>query len=40
LGFANAQPQRIASSPRKRSTELMPTGFIQLPRLQDVSQGW
>ena len=31
---SNCQPRLIASSPRKRSTELMPTASSSLPRLQ------
>ena len=34
------QPWRIASSPRKRSTELMPTDSSSCARLQAVSHGW
>ena len=39
LGGGNFQPSFSASSPRKRSTELMPTGSSTLPRLHEVSQG-
>ena len=35
-----ASPARIASSPRKRSTELIPTASSSWARLQEVSQGW
>ena len=34
------QPRSIASSPRKRSTELMPTASSSWARLQAVSHGW
>jgi hypothetical protein len=33
-------PFRIASSPRKRSTELIPTAASTCARLQTVSHGW
>ena len=35
-----SSPRRIASSPRKRSTALMPTASSSWPRLQAVSHGW
>jgi hypothetical protein len=37
---STVQPRLIASSPRKPSTELIPTASSSCPRLQDVSQGW
>lgn len=39
-GASTAQPCLIASSPRKRSIELMPTALSTWTRLQAVSQGW
>ena len=37
---STVQPGLIASSPRKRSTELIPTASSSWPRLQAVSHGW
>ncbi len=40
LRGATVQPLRIASSPRKRSTELIPTASSSVARLHAVSHGW
>ena len=37
---STVQPRSIARSPRKRSTELMPTASSSWTRLHAVSQGW
>ena len=37
---ATVQPCSIASSPRKRSTELIPTASSSCARLHAVSHGW
>ena len=37
---STVQPCRIASSPRNRSTELIPTASSSSARLQAVSHGW
>jgi hypothetical protein len=37
---STVQPCSIAWSPRKRSTELIPTASSSWPRLQEVSHGW
>ena len=39
-GASTRQPRVIASSPRKRSTELIPTASSSSARLQTVSHGW
>ena len=40
FGGVRRQPFFSASSPRKRSTELMPTAVSILPRLQTPSHEW
>jgi len=39
-GTGTVHPRRMASSPRNRSTALMPTASSSWPRLQAVWQGW